>query len=45
MLKLYVRHEMILEKNHEMVGKKSFNTQKRNKAKKEFDKDFYNLLI
>ena len=53
MLKFYVRHGMVVDKIHEIVSfKKSnwlekyiiFNTQKRNKAKNEFEKDFYKLL-
>ena len=45
MLKFYVRHRMIVEKVHEIISFReskwlesyiSFNTQKRNKAKKEF---------
>ena len=53
LLKLYVRHGMIVEKVHNVISFKqsrwlekyiSFNTQKRNKAKKDFEKDFYKLL-
>ena len=54
MLKFYVRLGMIVEKVHnvisfkqrEQVGKKnvSFITQKRNKAKNNFEKDFFKLL-
>ena len=53
MLKFYVRHDMIIEKIHEIISFKqskwlecyiSFNTQKRNKAKNEFEKDFFKLL-
>ena len=53
MLKFYVRHGMIVEKVHNVVSfiqsrwlEKciSFNTQKRNKAKNDFEKDFYKLL-
>ena len=53
MLKFYVRHGMVLEKIHEIISFKpsewlekfiSFNTQKRNKSKNEFEKDFYKLL-
>ena len=52
MLKVYVRHGMIVEKIHERItfkqsrwleGYISFNTQKRNKAKNEFD--FFKLLV
>ena len=53
MLKFYVRHGMIVEKIHEINSFKqkewlkkyiSFDTQKRNKAKNEIEKDFYKLL-
>ena len=53
MLKFYVRHCMTVDKIHEIISFKqskwlekyiSFNTQKRNKAKKDFEKDFYKLL-
>ena len=53
MLKFYVRHGMIVDKVHEIISFKhskwldkyiSFNTQKRNKAVNDFDKDFYKLL-
>ena len=53
MLKLYVRHGMIVEKVHDIISFKqskwlekyiSFITQKRNKAKNDFEKDFYKLL-
>ena len=53
MLKVYVRHGMIVDKIHEIISFKqskwfekyiSFNTQKRNKAKNEFEKNFYKLL-
>ena len=53
MLKFYVRHGMIVEKIHEIISFKqsrwlekyiSFNTQKRNKAKNDFEKDFLNYL-
>ena len=52
MLKFYVIHGMVVDKIHEIISFKlskwlekynSFNTQKRNKAKKEFEKDFYKL--
>ena len=48
MSKLYVRHGMVVEKIHEIISFKqskwlekyiNFNTQKRNKAKNEFEKD------
>ena len=54
MLKFYIRHGMIVEKVHEIISFKqskwlesyiSFNTQKRNKAKNEFEKDFFKLLV
>ena len=53
MLKFYVRHGMIVEKVHNVTSFKrsrwlekyiSFFTQKRNKAKNDFEKDFYKLL-
>ena len=53
MLEFYVRHGMIVEKIHEIISFKqskwlesyiSFNTQKRNKAKNDFEKDFFKLL-
>ena len=53
MLKFYVRHGMEVEKVHSVISFKqskwlekyiNFNTQKRNKAKNEFEKDFYKLL-
>ena len=53
MLKFYLRHGMEVEKVHSVISFKqsewlekylSFNTQKRNKAKNEFEKDFYMLL-
>ena len=54
MLKFYVRHGMVVEKNHEIISFKqsrwlesyiSFNTQKRNKAKNDFEKDFFKFLV
>ena len=54
MLKFYVRHGMVVEKVHEIISFKqsnwlesyiSFNTQKRNKAKSDFEKDFFKLLV
>ena len=54
MLKFYVRHDMVVEKIHEIISFKqskwlesfvSFNTQKRNKAKNDFEKDFFKLLV
>ena len=53
LLKSFVRHGMIVEKVHSVISfkqskwlekYKSFITQKRNKAKNDFEKDFYNLL-
>ena len=53
-LKFYVRHGMVVEKNHEIISFKqskwlesfiSFNTQKRNKAKNDFEEDFFKLLV
>ena len=53
-LKFYVRHGMIVEKVHEIISFKrskwlekyvSFNTQKRNRAKKDFEKEFFKLLV
>ena len=54
MLKFYVRHGMVVEKIHELIsfkqsrwleGYMSFDTQKRNKAKNDFEKDFFKLLV
>ena len=54
MLKFYVRHGMVVEKIHEIISFKqskwlesyiSFNTQKRNTAKNDFEKDFFKLLV
>ena len=53
MLKFYIKHGMIIDKVHNVISFKqsrllekyiSFNTQKRNKAKNDFEKDFYKLL-
>ena len=53
MLKFYVRHGMVVDKIHEIISFKqsnwlekyiNFNTQKRNMAKNDFEKDFYKLL-
>ena len=53
MLKFYIRHSMIIDKVHNIISVKQskwlekyiiFNTQKRNKAKNDFEKDFYKLL-
>ena len=54
MLKFYVRHGMIVDKVHDIISFKqsrwlekyiNFNTQKRNQAITDFEKDFYKLLI
>ena len=54
MLKIYVRHGMIVENFHGIISFKqnrwlekynSFNTQKRNKAKNDFVKDFFKILV
>ena len=54
MLKFYVRHGMVVEKIHEIKSFKqsrwlekynSFNTQKRNKAINDFEKDFFKFLV
>ena len=54
MLKFYVRHGMEVEKIHSFISYKqskwlekkiSFITRKRNKAKNDFEKDFYKILI
>ena len=54
MLKFYVRHGMIVEKVHKIFSLNQskwlenyniFNTQKRNKAKNDFEKDFFKLLV
>ena len=53
MLKFYVRHGMIVDKVHNIISFRqsrwlekyiNFNTQKRNKAVNDFEKDFYKLL-
>ena len=53
MLKFYIRHGMKVVKVHNIISFKqsrwlekyiNFNTQKRNKAKNDFEKDFYKLL-
>ena len=53
MIIFYVRHGMIVEKFHNVISFKqsrwlekyiSFNTQKRNKPKNDFENDFYKLL-
>ena len=54
MLKFYVRHGMIVVKIHEIISFKqskwlesyiSFDTQKRNKAKNDFEKNFFKILV
>ena len=54
MLKFFVKHGMMVDKIHQIISFKqskwlerdiSFNTQKRNKAKNNFKKDFYKLLV
>ena len=54
MSKFYVRHGMVVEKVHENISFKqskwlenyiSFNTQKLNGAKNDFEKDFFKLLV
>ena len=53
MLKCYVGHSMIVDKNHEIISFKqskwlekyvNSNTQKQNEVKNEFENDFYKLL-
>ena len=53
MLKFYVRHGMVIDKVHEIKSFKqskwlekyiNFETQKRNQAVNDFEKDFYKLL-
>ena len=53
MLKFYLRHGMIVDKVHNIISFRqsrwlekyiNFNTQKRNKAKNNSEKDFYKLL-
>ena len=53
-LKSYKRLGMLVEKIHEIVSSKqskwlekcfSFNTQKQNRAKNGFEKDFFKLLV
>ena len=54
MLKFYVRHGMVVENIHEIISFKqrrwlekyiSFNTQKRNRAENDFEKDFSKLIV
>ena len=54
MLKFYVRHGMIVKKIYEIISFKqtkwlekfiSFMTQKRNRAKNDFEKDFFKLHV
>ena len=53
MLKFYIRHEMVVDKVHNIISFRQsrwlekyidFNTQKRNQAVNDFEKDFYKLL-
>ena len=53
MLKFYVRHSMVVKNIHQIISFKqskwlekyiNFNTQKRNIAENDFEKDFYKLL-
>ena len=53
MLKFYIRHGMIVDKVHEIKSFRqsrwlekytNFNTQRRNQAVNDFEKDFYKLL-
>ena len=53
MLKFYIRHGMRVDKVHNIISFKqsrwlekyiNFNTQKRNKAKNDFERDFYKFL-
>ena len=53
LLKFYVTHGMIIDKDHEIISFRQsrwleiyiyFNTQKRNQAVNDFEKDFYKLL-
>ena len=53
MLKFYIRHGMLVEKVHSVISYKQIrwlekiiclNTQKRNQAVNDFEKDFYKLL-
>ena len=54
MVKFYVKHGMVVEKVQEIISFKqskwleeciSFDTQKRNRAKNGFEKDFFKLLV
>ena len=54
MVKFYTRHGMVVEKIHKNNFFKqsmwletyiSFNTQKRNRAENDFEKDFFKLLV
>ena len=53
MLKVYIKPGMVVDKVHEIISSRqskwlekyiSFNTQKRNQAVIDFEKDFYKLL-
>ena len=54
MLKFYIRHVMIVVRIHEIISFKqskwlesyiSFNTQKQNRAKNDYEKDFFKFLV
>ena len=54
MLKIYVRHGMIVENIHDLISFRqskrlekyiSFITQKRNRAENDFEKDFFKLPV
>ena len=53
MLKFYVRHGLIVDIIHETISLKqnmslenniNYNTEKRNKSRNDFERDFYKLL-
>ena len=53
MSKLYIRHGLVVDEVHEIISFKqskwlekyiNINTQKRNQAVNDFEKDFFNLL-
>ena len=54
MLKFYVKQGMVVEKIHEIISFEqsefsenyvSFNTQKRNRAKNDSEKEFFKVLV
>ena len=54
MLRFNVRHGVVVKKFHEVISSEeikwlekyiTFNTQKRNRAKNDFEKNFYKLLV